>query len=506
MTLGRTSRRTDEVLDDIQRADYNPDFRTDLERIRFSPYFGRLAAVTQVISQPGSGAFVHNRLTHSIKVTAVARSIAVHVDAELEGSTKLVPIGECDAVVVQAAASAHDLGHPPFGHLGEQVLDKIARSELGLIDGFEGNAQTYRIVTSMDVTESAERGLNLTAAVRTAVAKYPWTVSTAQELSDAPVLPRGLKRLEDKTVIANKYSAYLIDATDLWEARQAHGNLSPFRQSVECAAMDIADDIAYSVHDVDDFYRAGVLGHWSVAGELNAWLDNQRRWAISTADELALGRPGAALERLRRKILRDDPWVADDDAIRDAVERIKDDLVDGLLREPYDGSISAERGLASFTDRWISHLQRSVVAATCDNPRVGPLTLTRAAWHEVEVLKFIHKNFVLGRPDLAMYQRGLRKVLVRTVRGLRSWIDDEDDMHRAPRRLRELIALARQGYTTLLQESPDALGEDRPGIHELAAGRGVIDYVASLNDNQALAVSEAIAGRSDRLWGLGQNL
>ena len=81
----------------------------------------------------------------------------------------------CDAVVVQAAASAHDLGHPPFGHLGERVLDRLARQTLGLVDGFEGNAQSYRILTALDVSEAAPRGLNLTAAVRTAVAKYPWT-------------------------------------------------------------------------------------------------------------------------------------------------------------------------------------------------------------------------------------------------------------------------------------------------------------------------------------------
>ncbi|HMM81532.1 MAG TPA: HD domain-containing protein, partial [Terrimesophilobacter sp.] len=117
-------------------------FRVDLERIRFSPYFSRLSAVTQVIPQAGSGTVVHNRLTHSLKVTAVARSIAVSLrnrgGKDWDTITKL---GGCDHIVVQAAASAHDLGHPPFGHLGEQVLDRLARERLGLADGFEGNAQ-----------------------------------------------------------------------------------------------------------------------------------------------------------------------------------------------------------------------------------------------------------------------------------------------------------------------------------------------------------------------------
>ena len=132
-------------------------FRADLERIRFSPYFSRLAAVTQVISQGAAGQVVHNRLTHTIKVTAVARAIATAVrsgpDAALADE-----LGGCDPVVVQAAASAHDLGHPPFGHLGERILDRIARSRFGLADGFEGNAQTFRIMTELDVHGATARG------------------------------------------------------------------------------------------------------------------------------------------------------------------------------------------------------------------------------------------------------------------------------------------------------------------------------------------------------------
>ena len=77
--------------------------------------------------------------------------------------------------MVEAAALAHDLGHPPFGHLGERVLDRLARQRLGLADGFEGNAQSYRIVTSTEIRGAATIGLDLTAAVRAAMLKYPWT-------------------------------------------------------------------------------------------------------------------------------------------------------------------------------------------------------------------------------------------------------------------------------------------------------------------------------------------
>ena len=126
------------------------EFRTDLERIRFAQSFSRLAEVTQVVTAGATSGVVHNRLTHSIKVTAVARAIAVRL-LRTERHDLLRDLGGLDHVVVQAAANAHDLGHPPFGHLGERVLDRMARDRFGLEDGFEGNAQTFRILTELEV-------------------------------------------------------------------------------------------------------------------------------------------------------------------------------------------------------------------------------------------------------------------------------------------------------------------------------------------------------------------
>src|SRR5699024_1861400 len=133
----------------------------------------RLASVTQVIPPAGCGTVIHNRLTHSIKVSAVARPIAITLTNADEGTRVLVSdLGGCDPVVVQAAAAAHDLGHPPFGHLGEKELDRVARSLLHLDAGFEGNAQTFRILTALDSCDATPRGLNLTRAVRAGVLKY----------------------------------------------------------------------------------------------------------------------------------------------------------------------------------------------------------------------------------------------------------------------------------------------------------------------------------------------
>src|SRR3954453_17310663 len=158
---------------DRPSASGESEFRSDLERIRFAQSFSRLAEVTQVVTAGASSGVVHNRLTHTIKVTAVARSIAVRL-LRTEDRELLRDLGGLDHVVVQAAANAHDLGHPPFGHVGERVLDRLARGRFGLADGFEGNAQTFRILTELEVLGPSDQGLNLAAATRAAVLKYPW--------------------------------------------------------------------------------------------------------------------------------------------------------------------------------------------------------------------------------------------------------------------------------------------------------------------------------------------
>ena len=277
------------------------EFRVDVERIRFSPYFSRLSAVTQVIPQAGSGTTVHNRLTHSLKVSAVARSIAVGFRDAPDAARQIVAdLGGCDPVVVQAAAAAHDLGHPPFGHLGEQVLDRVARTRLGLPDGFEGNAQTFRILTALDSCDATARGLNLTKAVRAAVLKYPWTRNEWRSLPPQPAerLPRGVG--SDSASGALKFSAYSIDALEMADVLSAFPAIGRHQQTLECSVMDIADDIAYSVHDLDDFYRAGVLQFTSVSAELNGWLQAQSALA-ALEHRRTHGRRRAPPPRLRAR-------------------------------------------------------------------------------------------------------------------------------------------------------------------------------------------------------------
>jgi len=470
-------------------------YRADRDRIVSSPFFARLGGVTQVVSPGGSGLLVHNRLTHSLKVAQVGRAIAERLLADDGTRDLLEKLGGCDPDVVEAAALAHDLGHPPFGHLGEQVLDRLARQRLGLPDGFEGNAQSYRIVTSTEIRGAATIGLNLTAAVRAAILKYPWTRATYPDPHPRYLdpAPRGATApADDPDTGSAKFGAYTTEIDDLRQARAPFaGRIPDWQQTVEASIMDTADDIAYAIHDVEDFYRVGVLQQGSVASELMAW---QRETAeLSGLTERALDaeerRPGSSIERLRRQLHRKDGWISNEKAFAEAVEQVRGELVDGLLAAPFDGSVEAEQYVAGFSARWTRRLVDAIEVVAQPAVRSGHVLLGSAQWHEVQVLKFIHRRFVLERPDLALHQRGQARLLEALVDALLAWILDPEEETRLPRRLHDLVELAEA-----------ELPEDTPDRLSMARGRAIIDFVASLTDGQAVALLDALSGRSGQLW------
>lgn len=490
----RQRRRLPETLDEFQRAEGHPHFRVDVERIRFSPFYSRLSAVTQVISQTGAGLAVHNRLTHSIKVAAVARAIATHLSTRTDEASRIVAeLGGAHPVVVQAAAAAHDLGHPPFGHLGEHTLDRLARGRFGLTEGFEGNAQTYRILTRLDEHDRPGVGLNLTAAVRAAVLKYPWR--------------RGLGGVRRGG--ASKFNYYAVDEQDARQAIAAYPLIEEGQQTAECSIMDISDDIAYSLHDLEDFYRAGLLTPTTLSTEFRAWHRDLARLRVADLEFLAADTrtPGHSLELLWRRLCSKDGWIADADAFGEAVAKVGAEVIEGLLAAPFDGSLASERSLARFTTAWIARLQSSIEVHRNPDIRSGHVSLNRQAWHEVAVLKFLHERFILERPDLTVYQRGQASVLERLVSGFAAWLDDPLDARRAPRRLLDLVELAADDYRRLRKEAPDLVHTRTAAeLDALARGRGIIDYVASLTDAQAVSLDALLAGRTERLWDAGQGL
>ncbi|MGW4944672.1 deoxyguanosinetriphosphate triphosphohydrolase family protein [Actinoplanes sp. NPDC004185] len=468
-------------------------FRVDRDRIVSSPFFARLGGVTQVISPGGAGLLVHNRLTHSLKVAQVGRAIAERLAADPRYADVLDKLGGCDPDVVEAAALAHDLGHPPFGHLGERVLDQLARQRLGLRDGFEGNAQSYRIVTSTEIRGQATIGLNLTAATRAAILKYPWTRRTHPvphpRFMDPP--PRGAAAPPDDPDGGSlKFGAYSTEVEDMVQARLPFaGRVADWQQTAEASVMDTADDIAYAIHDLEDVHRVGVLQQGSVAAELMAWQRSSFREAPDEDLTDAQRRPGSSIEALRRQLHRKDSWISDDEAFAAAVEHVRAELVDGLLAEAFDGSLDAEAQVAAFSANWTRRLVESIEVSDTPAVRSGHVLLAPAQWHEVQVLKFVQNRFVLARPDLALHQRGQARLLGSLVEALLAWLADPDETERLPRRIRDLVELAE---AELPEGTPDRIYRAR--------GRAVVDFVAALTDSQAVALMDALSGRSRQLW------
>ncbi len=209
----------------------------------YSTAFARLAEITQVVAAERGHSF-HNRLTHSIKVGQLARRMAERL--VIEQPSEVRELGGLDADAAEAAGLAHDLGHPPFGHIAEDTLNHLAKSKGGLGDGFEGNAQSFRIVTRLAVSDAASRtqseaieGLNLTRCMLNAILKYPWLH-------------------EQNQAKKNKWGAYDSER-DLFEWARSTQPTHGFAKSIEAELMDWADDITFAVHDLTDFFCPGQI-------------------------------------------------------------------------------------------------------------------------------------------------------------------------------------------------------------------------------------------------------
>lgn len=225
---------------DNDSGDQRNEAQRDRDRLIYCQEFRRLAGVTQVV-QVGEGHPFHNRLTHSLKVAQVGRRLAEHLLDEYEDNEDTIEnVGGINPDVVETAALAHDLGHPPFGHPVEKELDEKT-VERGVIQGFQGNAQSFRIVTKLAKHKPGElEGLDLTRASLNAILKYPW--------------PRRASSGGE-----SKWGFYFTEEDDFEFARELPVPGDGDGRSVEAEIMDWADDITYAIHDVADFYKAGLI-------------------------------------------------------------------------------------------------------------------------------------------------------------------------------------------------------------------------------------------------------
>jgi dGTPase len=385
-------------------------FERDRARVVHSASLRRLAAKTQVLG-PQSDDFVRNRLTHSLEVAQVARDLAY-------------PLG-CHPDLAETAALAHDLGHPPFGHNGESVLDELAAR----CGGFEGNAQTLRILTRLEAKsadpDGRSIGLNLTRATLDACTKYPWQ--------------------RDVTAGA-KFGVYDDDLPAFTWLREG---VAGSRRCIEAQVMDFADDVAYSVHDLED----GVVGgHIDLAvldspAELSAVSETVREWYL--------------------------PDVTDD-ALIEALARLRS--VGTWPGTSYDGS---RRGLAT-----LKNLTRDLIGVFCGNVHTatraaygdGPLVRHRAdlvvpeeTVHEIAVLKGVAAHYVMCTPERARIMEQQRELIV--------------ELHDA------LVASDGAALDPTFRVDHAAAGDDA------ARTRVVVDQIASLTDSSAVSWHARLTGR-----------
>lgn len=212
-------------------------FVLDRDLVFHSSAFRRLGQITQVMA-PNEEYLFQNRRSHSLEVARIGRALAAALLARPDGQQKAREAGGIEPAVVEAAALAHDLGHPPFGHDAEDELDQLLTAA-GVTDGFEANAQSFRVVCTLAGASASETGMNLTRATLAAILKYPWR---RDESPDYPA----------------KWGAYAAESAELCWARalMPAGSQEP---TLEARLMDWADLVAYSAFDCEDFIRSDLI-------------------------------------------------------------------------------------------------------------------------------------------------------------------------------------------------------------------------------------------------------
>lgn len=232
---------TERLKQNNREDDYRSPFQIDRDRIIHSSEFRRLQGKTQVFL-PGEYDFYRTRLTHSIEVAQIGRSISTFLySKEKEILNKEYFI---DEDLVESICLAHDLGHPPFGHAGERKLNELMKK----YGGFEGNAQTLRLIADIFYRDNDHhRGMNPTRAFLDGILKYKASFGEFKSPENHFIYD------EQK-----KYINFVFAGSSIPQKLRTPNKLNSFR-SIECQIMDWADDTAYAINDLVDSISGGFI-------------------------------------------------------------------------------------------------------------------------------------------------------------------------------------------------------------------------------------------------------
>ncbi|MEV4254590.1 deoxyguanosinetriphosphate triphosphohydrolase [Spirillospora sp. NPDC049652] len=414
-------------------------FQRDRARVLHSAALRRLAAKTQVASpgepEPtGNLQILRTRLTHSLECAQVGRELGLSLG--------------CDPDLVETACLSHDIGHPPFGHNGEVALDVVARD----CGGFEGNAQSLRVLTRLEpksfAPDGASVGLNLTRAALDAAMKYPWTQPNA---------------------VNGKFGVYEDDRE---YARWVREGAPEDRACFEAQVMDWSDDVAYSVHDLEDALVAGHIDFALLADPAERRLVCETAAKLYCSPDPAAPPPGETAGP-GSSTRGGAPLVAD---VAELEERFTDLLAEPYWPDRYDGST---RTLAALKNLTSSLIGRFCVAAE---------EATRAAYGDRPLTRYA-ADLIVPRA-----QR-LECAVLKGITAHHVWISHETERARQRELITELadrmVAGAPGTLDPVFREAFDAASDDAGRL------RAVVDQIASLTDTSAVARHRALVSRGE---------
>lgn len=500
-----------------KEVDFNPEleyrttFRRDLARIIHSHSFRRLTGKTQLFPNYESD-FFRNRLTHSLEVAQISKSIAIKINNQIESKVKELNRNnelsekldatsmKLDLDLIELAGLAHDIGHPPFGHQGEEILAEKMKDH----GGFEGNAQTLRILSKIEKKIIHENGLlanagfskgvkdetgkyidkvdlrgglNLTYRSLASILKYDVNISSRiAELTSTDELKEKYHKDRDRYVFKGYYDEERVLVEKIKKHVAGNPKMTDFK-TIECQIMDLADDITYSTYDLEDAFKAGFISpieifaqdkkfFEQIKNEVNEFIDENDRSDLEHIDEYDIK---DIISDLFKPVFKFPEEVRKMKS-RDQIDTSSIDY--SFLKNQYTtryNDLMTKNGYVrgNFSSQLIAKTIRAInFEFDLERPAFSKIYLDPSALIRVAVLKTISFKTQILSPRLqAQEHRGKR-----IVKEIFEFLQPIKDNDKAP-------ALLPDDYKLIYEQKP---GDEQ---HQY---RTICDYIACMTDRYAI--------------------